>query len=92
MRSILIESKGFGLAAPRVGVNKKVVVIMCVGKENQPIEACINLEIIRKPESTLELNKKDSIKIGWIFKLITGVWCQRVPQCIICSVLVILFY
>ncbi len=45
MRRILIESKGLGLAAPQLGVNKKVVVIMRVDKENKPIEVCINPEI-----------------------------------------------
>lgn len=42
MQRILTESKGLGLAAPQVGVNKKVVVIRRVDKENKPIEVYIN--------------------------------------------------
>lgn len=46
MRAILIESKGLGLAAPQVGVNKKVALIKRVDKVDKPIEVIINPEIL----------------------------------------------
>lgn len=46
MRSILIESKGLGLAAPQIGVNKMVALITRVDKVDKPIEVIINPEIL----------------------------------------------
>jgi peptide deformylase len=46
MRTILIESKAVGLAAPQIGVNKRVAVIKRVDKADKPIEVVINPEIL----------------------------------------------
>ncbi len=52
MRRILIESKGMGLAAPQVGENIKVALIMRMDKENKPVEVYTNPEIKWVSEET----------------------------------------
>jgi peptide deformylase len=43
-------SRGVGIAAPQIGINKRVILVQCFDKENQPFEAYINPAIIKYSE------------------------------------------
>lgn len=43
---------GVGIAAPQVGLNRRVVAVMRFDKDNEPFEVYPNIHIIRRSEST----------------------------------------
>ena len=56
MMASLKREKGVGIAAPQVGVNRKVVIVQRLDKEAKPFEYYYNPEII---------DKKGDLKEGW---------------------------
>ena len=44
---------GVGIAAPQVGLNRRVVAVMRYDKPNEPFEVYANIRIIRRSESTV---------------------------------------
>ena len=50
MTQTLIESGGVGLAAPQVGVLRRVVVLLDVNKDPEEVVELINPEVIDKNE------------------------------------------
>lgn len=48
MMETLIKEKGVGIAAPQVGINRRVIIVQRLDKENQPFEFYYNIVIKEK--------------------------------------------
>lgn len=53
LKSTLEKEQGVGLAAPQVGILKRVFLFMRLDKEGEPIEVAVNPEIKNHPQETI---------------------------------------
>ena len=71
MFATMYAAPGIGLAAPQVGVNARVVVMDCAGKDDPPEPLClVNPEIVWTSE-TLNEHEEGCLSIPEIYALVT---------------------
>ena len=92
MRETLENSGGVGLAAPQVGILRRVVVLLDVNKEPEEMVELVNPEVIEQDVYKRQLLRRANIKTAGLLYLVTSVLgLLLTPRKLIAAAYVLLF-